>query len=97
LGDHNSAERTERKTEVLKMVYDHLSTYGANSWSGSAARIYNKVDALLHSQDPDGNKDNIVVQKEVDRVLNQIINLQPQLLQTSQVRRVFQQRGEVAR
>jgi ankyrin repeat protein len=97
LGDHNSSERAERETEVLKTVYEHLATYGANSWSGSAARIYNKVDALLRSQDPDNNKDNILIQKEVDRVLNQIINLQPKLSQTSQVRNISQQRGEVAR
>ncbi len=93
LGAVGSEVRKNKETQVLEAVYGHLTRYGASqswdsptAWAGSAARIYNKVDALLRSQDLDGNANEILVQKEVDKILNQIVHPHPQPRQTLQLK-----------
>jgi ankyrin repeat protein len=91
LGKANSTIRIERETLVLNAIYDYLKTYGTdiswkspNAWAGSLNRISDKVNALMgEMQDIGGIAGGVIVQREIDKVIREIIpKPQDQLVDT---------------
>jgi hypothetical protein len=81
LGKANSAVRIERETLVLNAIYDYLKAYGTDTswkspsaWVGSLNRISDRVTALMgEMQDIGGIAGGVIVQREIDSVMKQIM------------------------
>jgi hypothetical protein len=81
LGEANSEIRAERESLVLKSIHDHLKTYGTDqswtspkAWAASLSRMNSRVNALIgEMQDIGGIVGGVIVQKEIDKVMKQIM------------------------